>query len=79
MKAGELQRTGLLFGFWGWDAPSRDIDRASKNNMADACDDMFFFGDDLEAILGVLEEEEDLDEHFREAAADVSYRICFNS
>lgn len=39
--------------------------------MADACDDMFFFGDDLEAILGVLEEEEDLDEHFREAAADV--------
>lgn len=47
--------------------------------MADACDDMFFFGDDLEAILGVLEEEEDLDEHFRKAAADVSYRICFNS
>jgi len=45
--------------------------------MADSSDDMFLFGDDLEAILGILEDEEDLDEQFREAADDVSVRTCF--
>ena len=33
---------------------------------------MFFFGDDFDAILGILEEEEELDEQFREAADEVS-------
>ena len=55
----------------GWIALSRDIDRAHakrsfSNNMADA-DDLFFFGDDFDLILGILEEEEEeLDEQFRE-------------
>lgn len=42
--------------------------------MADT-NDLFFFGDDLDAILGILEEEEELDEQFREAADEVSIRI----
>lgn len=76
MKPGKLQRAGLLFRFLGWIAPSRDIDRAHakrsfQNNMADT-DDFFFFGDDFDAILGILEEEEELDEQFREAAGEVS-------
>ena len=37
--------------------------------MADT-NDSFFFGDDLDAILGILEEE--LDKQLREAADDVS-------
>ena len=65
MKPGKLQRAGLLFRVWGWIAPSRDIDRAQAkrvflNNMADT-NDLVFFGDDFEAILGILEEEEELD------------------
>ena len=40
--------------------------------MADT-NDLFFFGDDFDAILGILEEEEEeLDEQFREAANEVS-------
>ena len=34
-----------------------------------------FFGADFDAILGILEEEEELDEQFKEAAADVSIRF----
>ena len=76
MKAGTHQRAGLLFRVWGWIAPSRDIDRAHgkrsfQDNMADT-NDLFFFGDDFDAILGILEEEEELDEQFREAADEVS-------
>ena len=41
-----------------------------QDNMADT-NDLFFFGDDFDAILGILEEEE-LDEQFREAADEVS-------
>ena len=57
-------------------ASSRDIDRAQAkcsfpNNMADA-NDLFFFGDDFDVILDILEEEEELDEQFREAANEVS-------
>ena len=39
--------------------------------MADA-NDLFFFGDDFDVILDILEEEEELDEQFREAANEVS-------
>lgn len=79
MKPGKLQRAGLLFRVWGWIAPSRDIDRAHAkhsfpNNMADT-NDLFFSGDDFDAILGILEEEEELDEQFREAADEVSIRF----
>ena len=42
--------------------------------MADA-NDLFFFGDDIDAILDILEEEEDLDEQFREAVDEVSIII----
>lgn len=44
--------------------------RLFQDNMADM-NDLFFFGDDFDAILGILEEEE-LDEQFREAADEVS-------
>ena len=82
MKPGKLQRAGLLFRVWGWNALSRDIDRAHakrsfRNNMADT-NDLFFFGDDCDAILGILEEEEQLDEQFREAADEVSIRFFLN-
>lgn len=39
--------------------------------MADT-NDLLFFGDDFDAILGILEEDEELDEQFREAADEVS-------
>ena len=44
--------------------------------MADT-NDLVFFGDDFEAIRGILEEEEEeeLDEQFREAADEVSIRF----
>ena len=42
--------------------------------MADT-NDLFFFGDDFDAILGILEEEEEIDEQFREAADEVSFRF----
>ena len=44
--------------------------RLFQDNMADM-NDLFFFGDDFDAILGILEEEE-LDEQFRKAADEVS-------
>ena len=39
--------------------------------MADM-NDFFFFGDDFDAILGILAEEEELDKQFGEAADEVS-------
>jgi len=38
--------------------------------MADT-NDLFFFGDDFDAILGILEDEEELDKQFGEAADEV--------
>jgi len=38
--------------------------------MADT-NDLFIIGDDFDAILGIFEEEEELDEQFREAADEV--------
>lgn len=58
-------------------ASLRDIDRAPskraiQNNTADT-NDLVFFGDDFDAILGILqEEEEELHEQFRKAADQVS-------
>ena len=40
--------------------------------------DLFFFGDDFDAILGILEEEEELDEQFREAADEASIIIILS-
>ena len=42
--------------------------------MADTSD-LYLFGDDFDTILGILEEEEELDEQFTEAANEVSIRI----
>ena len=35
-------------------------------------DDLFVFGDDFEAILGILEEDEAVEEEFTAVASDVS-------
>ena len=35
-------------------------------------DDLFLFGDDFDAILGILEEDEVLEEEFTAIASDVS-------
>jgi len=42
--------------------------------MADT-NDLYITGDDFDTILGILEEEEELDEQFREAADEVSIRF----
>ena len=42
--------------------------------MADI-NDLFIFGEDFDTILGILEEEEELDEQFTEAAGEVSIGI----
>jgi len=45
--------------------------RSFPNNMADT-NDLVIIGDDFDAILGILEDEEELDEQYREAADEVS-------
>lgn len=40
--------------------------------------DLFFFGDDFDVILGILEEEEEIDEQFREVVDEVSFRFFFS-
>ena len=53
--------------------------------MADAGDDLFLFGDDFEAILDLLDEDESLQEQFSTVASEVSanyinihpYLVCF--
>ena len=42
--------------------------------MADM-NDLFFFGDDFEAILDILETDENLDEQFAEAVDEVSIQL----
>ena len=44
----------------------------TTNKMADARNELFVFGDDFEAILNMLEEDETIEEHFSAAAMDVS-------
>jgi hypothetical protein len=43
----------------------------NQNNMADMSE-LFLFGDDLDAVLDILESEEDLEEQFIEAVDSVS-------
>ena len=45
--------------------------------MADG-NNLFFFGDDFDAILSILEEEEELNEQFREADDEVSIRFILS-
>ena len=59
MKAGELQRIKQWRGHGCCANLSRDIDRAQlKTKMADGLDGLFLFGDDYEAILDILDEDE---------------------
>lgn len=43
--------------------------------MVDMVDDLFVFGDDFEVILGILEEDEVLEEEFIVVVSDVSKKI----
>lgn len=53
--------------------------------MADAGDDLFLVGDDFEAVLDLLDEDEALQEQFSTVASEVSvnytnihpYLVCF--
>ena len=41
--------------------------------------DLFIFGEDFDTILGILEEEEELGEQFKEAADEVSIGIFLSN
>lgn len=45
-------------------------------NMADGEEDIFLFGDDFDTILDLLEQGEDMEEHFKTSVENVSM-ICF--
>ena len=51
---------------------------AVQNNMADV-NDLFFFGDDFDAVLDILEIDEELEEQFIEAVDEVSMRKLCNT
>ena len=44
--------------------------------MADGGEDIFLFGNDFDAILDLLEQDEDMEEHFKASVENVSM-ICF--
>ena len=44
--------------------------------MADGEEDIFLFGDDFDAILAVLEQDEGMEEQFKASVENVSM-ICF--
>ena len=44
----------------------------TSNKMANVEDDFFVYGDDLEAILDLLEQDEAIEEQFLAAVSDVS-------
>ena len=48
---------------------------ARLSKMAEGVDDLFVFGDDFEAILDLLEEDQALKEQFTAVASDVSRKI----
>lgn len=43
--------------------------------MEDGLHDLFVFGDDFEAILDILEEDEGISEHFETAVRDVQSQV----
>ena len=45
-------------------------------NMAAGVEDVFLFGDDFDAILDLLEQDEDMEEQFKASVENVSM-ICF--
>ena len=44
---------------------------SKQTNMADG-GDLFLFGDDFDAILEIMEAEDNIDVHFEDAVAEVS-------
>ena len=44
--------------------------------MADGVDDLFVWGEDFEAILGILEDDEEVEELFSVAVRIVSWKSC---
>ena len=51
------------------------MNRAVTTNMAAGHDD-FILGDDFDAIMAVLEENEEFEVHFEEAVKEVSMKDC---
>ena len=67
------------FALRGWIAPSRDNDPVqNQNNMADM-NKLFFFGDDFDAVLDILETEEELEEQFTEAVDSLSVKEAWQT
>jgi len=44
----------------------------TQNKMADSMNDLCLFGEDFEAILDILEGDEDLEKQFESSVSDVS-------
>ena len=49
----------------------------TQNKMAGGSDDLYLFGEDFDAILSILEEDEGLNEQFESSASDVSTKLEF--
>lgn len=78
MKPGELQRAKQQLCVWCWACTSRDTDPAHiVNKMEDEVDGLTILGDDFDAILDVLEEDEFLQEEFSAAVNSVSAENLF--
>ena len=45
--------------------------------MAEDSEEMFVCGDDFDAILAILEEDETIDHHFTSVIKEVSIHFCF--
>jgi len=45
--------------------------------MAGGSDNLYLFGEDFDAILSILEEDEGLNEQFESSASDVSTKLEF--
>ena len=44
--------------------------------MADSVDDLFVWGEDFEVILGILEDDEEVEEQFSIAVRNVTGKSC---
>ena len=49
----------------------------AENKMAEDSEEMFVSGDDFDAILAILEEDEAIDHHFTSVIKEVSIYFCF--
>ena len=75
MKPGKLQRAKIdpLPMLNGTVTSSRECTlELPTTSMADGGEDIFLFGDDFDAILDLLEQDEDMEEHFKASVENVS-------